>query len=181
MKGVQNLDDIEKIIQIEIGRQKNLIGIKETLGSKKVEIKSPIEVTEIFKETSSEVIRNEMDRGGIVVALPIEGFQGVLGEMIAPDRRLGTELSDYAKKYGAGGIFHTDELPNYGIMQEEVDEIRRRIGIKNESAFVIVAAEKKVANEGNCRLKKLMGFIKILDLHIEFFLVYFVILYFQVK
>ncbi len=147
LKGVQNLDDIEKIIQIEIDRQKNLIEIKETLGSKEVEIKPSMEVTEVFKETSSEVIQKEVDRGGVVVALPMEGFQGILGEMIAPDRRLGTELSDYAKKYGAGGIFHTDELPNYGIMQEEVDEIRRRMGIKNESAFVIVAAEKKVANE----------------------------------
>ena len=147
LKGVQNLDDIEKIIQIEIDRQRNLIKIQRTLESKEVEIKAPIDITDVFRGTSSEVIQKEISQKGVVMALPLEGFQGILGEVIAPNRRLGTELSDYAKKYGAGGIFHTDELPGYGITQEEIDEIRRRIGIKNESAFAIVAARKKVANE----------------------------------
>ena len=147
LKGVQNLDDIEKIIQIEIGRQKNLIKIQRALDSKNVEMKTPIEVTDVFRETSSEVIRKEIGQNGIVMALSLEGFQGILGEVIAPNRRIGTELSDYAKKYGAGGIFHTDELPGYGITQEEIDEIRKRIEIKNESAFAIVAAGEKVANE----------------------------------
>ena len=147
LKGVQNLDDIEKIIQIEIDRQRNLIKIQRTLESKEVEIKAPIDITDVFRGTSSEVIQKEISQKGVVMALPLEGFQGILGEVIAPNRRLGTELSDYAKKYGAEGIFHTDELPGYGITQEEIDEIRRRIGIKNESAFAIVAARKKVANE----------------------------------
>ncbi len=115
--------------------------------SKEVEIKIPIEITDVFRGTNSEVIQKEISQKGVVMALPLEGFQGILGEVIAPNRRLGTELSDYAKKYGAGGIFHTDELPDYGITQEEIDEIRRRMGIKNESAFAIVAAGKKVANE----------------------------------
>jgi glutamyl-tRNA(Gln) amidotransferase subunit E len=41
-----------------------------------------------------------------------EGFcRDLTGREIQPERRLGSEMSDYAKKCGVGGIFHTDELP----------------------------------------------------------------------
>jgi glutamyl-tRNA(Gln) amidotransferase subunit E len=44
---------------------------------------------------------------------------------IQPGRRLGTEFSDRAKVIaGVGGLFHTDELPKYGITEEEVKKLR---------------------------------------------------------
>jgi len=72
-------------------------------------------VTDTFADTESGVIRGALDSGGKVTAVPLFGFDGLVGREIQPDRRLGTELSDHAKRHGAGGIFHTDELPAYGV------------------------------------------------------------------
>ena len=57
-----------------------------------------------------------------------------------PDFRVGTELSDRAKFWGrVGGIFHTDEMPNYGITPEEVDATRKAIGANESDGVVFVA------------------------------------------
>ena len=65
---------------------------------------------------------------------------------IQPGRRLGTEMSDYAKKCGVGGIFHTDELPAYGITSEEVKELQRSLGTTDKDCIVLVAATPKQAH-----------------------------------
>ncbi len=75
------------------------------------------------------------------MAVPLYGFDGQVGREIAPDRRLGTEFSDHAKRHGAGGIFHTDELPAYGVTDEEVADLREAVGADPEDAVAIVADE----------------------------------------
>ncbi len=75
----------------------------------------------------------------------LEGFDGLVGREIAPDRRLGTEFSDHAKRHGAGGIFHTDELPAYGVTDEEVADLRDAVDADPEDAVAIVADETDVA------------------------------------
>jgi len=86
------------------------------------------DVTDTFADTESGVIRGALDSGGKVTAVPLFGFDGLVGREIQPDRRLGTELSDHAKRHGAGGIFHTDELPAYGVTEEEVAALRDAVG-----------------------------------------------------
>jgi glutamyl-tRNA(Gln) amidotransferase subunit E len=74
------------------------------------------------------------------------GFNGLVGFEIQPNRRFGTELSDYAKFWGdVGGIFHSDELPKYGISAEDLLTIRKSLDAKNDDAVIIVAAP-----ESNC-------------------------------
>ena len=49
-------------------------------------------------------------------------------------------MADRARFWGrVGGIFHTDELPAYGIKSQEVDELRRFIKVNELDAVVIVA------------------------------------------
>jgi glutamyl-tRNA(Gln) amidotransferase subunit E len=71
------------------------------------------------------------------------GTAGLLGWELMPKRRFGTELADYARFWAdVGGIFHTDELPAYGITQEEVDSLYNLLGArKGVDAIVIVADE----------------------------------------
>jgi glutamyl-tRNA(Gln) amidotransferase subunit E len=53
---------------------------------------------------------------------------------------VGTELSDRAKFWGrVGGIFHTDEMPNYGITAEEVEALRKAVNATDGDAVVFVA------------------------------------------
>src|SRR4030042_2988993 len=57
-----------------------------------------------------------------------------------PNFRVGTELSDRAKFWGrVGGIFHTDEMPNYGVTIEEVDAVRNAVGATEGDGVVFVA------------------------------------------
>uniref|UniRef100_UPI0025BC5E6E Glu-tRNA(Gln) amidotransferase subunit GatE n=1 Tax=Halovivax sp. TaxID=1935978 RepID=UPI0025BC5E6E len=145
IKGVQSLDDIEDIVRTEVERQVALVEIADELGERSGSVGEPADVTETFEDTDSGVIRGALDDGGEVMAVPLSGFVGLVGREIAPDRRLGTELSDYAKRHGAGGIFHTDELPAYGVTDEEVAALREAVGADESDAVAIVAAATDVA------------------------------------
>jgi len=102
-------------------------------------------VTDTFETTDSSVIRGALDSGGRVFAVPLHGFDGLVGKELQPDRRLGTEFSDHAKRHGAGGIFHTDELPAYGVTEEEVADLQKAVDAGPEDAVAIVAAGADVA------------------------------------
>ena len=46
---------------------------------------------------------------------------------------------------GVGGIFHSDELPRYGISETEVIAVKEKLGCLKQDAFVLVADEEKRA------------------------------------
>ncbi|GKZ13710.1 Glu-tRNA(Gln) amidotransferase subunit GatE [Haladaptatus sp. T7] len=146
MKGVQSLDDIDDLVRLEVGRQVELLDIRDELQSRDAEVGEVQDVTDVFEGTESGVIEGALDSGGKVTAVPLFGFDGLVGREIQPDRRLGTELSDHAKRHGAGGIFHTDELPAYGVTEEEVDALRDAVDAGEEDAVAIVAASPEVAD-----------------------------------
>ncbi|ADT83375.1 glutamyl-tRNA(Gln) amidotransferase, transferase subunit [Thermococcus barophilus MP] len=150
IKGVQELDMIPIIIEREVIRQLNLLRIRDELkkrGVNEEELKEEFyDVTDIFENTQSKIIARAIKKGGKVLALKLPKFRGLIGYEIQPGRRLGTEMADRAKKY-VKGIFHIDELPNYGITQEEVDAIIERLGLGEQDAFVLVAAEEEIAKK----------------------------------
>ena len=43
--------------------------------------------------------------------------------------RLGRELASSAKQAGVAGIFHSDELPAYGITETEVKRVREKMSL----------------------------------------------------
>jgi glutamyl-tRNA(Gln) amidotransferase subunit E len=141
LKGVQSLDDLEAIVRGEVGRQVALLEIAEELGERGASVGAPVDVTDVFADTDSGVIAS----AARVMAVPLRGFDGLVGREIQPDRRLGTELSDHAKRSGAGGIFHTDELPAYGVSGAEVEALREATDAGDEDAVAIVAADADTA------------------------------------
>src|SRR6056297_639240 len=145
VKGVQDLQGIEDIVRGEVGRQAELLEIRDALRGRDATVGDPQAVTDIFADTDSGVLRRAIDADGSVFAVPLCGFDGLVGHEIGPDRRLGTELSDHAKRHGAGGVFHTDELPAYGVTEDEVEALREAVGADPEDAVAIVAASSEVA------------------------------------
>jgi glutamyl-tRNA(Gln) amidotransferase subunit E len=144
IKGVQELELISKVVEYEVQRQLGLIGVKEELvnrGLTSEDLKQDFfDVSSIFKETKSKVIRKAVDRKQKVLAVKLPKFVGLLKRELMPDFRVGTELSDRAKFWGrVGGIFHTDEMPNYGITPEEVDALRKAVNALESDAVVFVA------------------------------------------
>jgi glutamyl-tRNA(Gln) amidotransferase subunit E len=145
IKGVQSLDDIDDIVRNEAARQVELVEIADELAAREAAVGEAQDVTGVFEDTESGVIGGALSSGGSVMAVPLSGFDGLVGREIAPDRRLGTEFSDHAKRHGAGGIFHTDELPAYGVIDEEVDALREAVDAGPEDAVAIVADDDVVA------------------------------------
>ncbi len=145
IKGVQELALIGTIVEREATRQVNLLEIKRELNKIKAAVSDKIvDVTSVFANTSSKVILKSL-KGGVVYAVNLPGFAGYVGKEIQPGRRLGTEFSDRAKKSGVGGIFHTDELPSYGITESEVNELRKAVGAHDRDCVVMVADAKEKA------------------------------------
>ena len=141
MKGVQSLDDIDDLVANEVDRQVQLLDIAAELQERGASVAEPRDVTSVFEDTDSGVIAG----AEAVFAVRVEGFEGLVGREIQPDRRLGTELSDHAKRHGAGGIFHTDELPAYGVTEAEVDALRRAVDAEAGDAVALVAADIEIA------------------------------------
>jgi len=163
IKGVQELNMISNYVDEEVIRQLNLIRAKKELkrrGVKKEDYIESMEVTSIFKGTKSKIISKWLDNGGIVYAIKLKGFSGLLGSQFAikieeekkrglqKERRvLGPELADYIGTIGIKGIFHSDELPGYGITEKETEKVKGIFKMKDMDAFVLVAERKEKAKE----------------------------------
>lgn len=142
IKGVQDLDLIAEVVRREVQRQVALLDIRDELRRRGARVdQDVIDVTEIFSGTKSAILK----KAKAILAIRLCGFAGLIGKEIQPGRRLGTEMADYAKKCGVGGIFHTDELPAYGVSAEEVARLREFVGAADEDCIAIVAAGRKRA------------------------------------
>jgi len=145
IKGFQQLDMLSTLVELEVQRQEKLLEICHILKNRGIvpdDIKNSItDVTSIFAESESKVIRNALKNDGAVYAVRLPGFAGLIGTEIQPERRLGTEFSDYAKFWGGvGGIFHTDELPKYGITEHDVTQLKNLMKADEQDAVVMVAS-----------------------------------------
>ncbi|MCL1978087.1 MAG: Glu-tRNA(Gln) amidotransferase subunit GatE [Candidatus Bathyarchaeota archaeon] len=144
IKGVQELELISTVIEYEVQRQLGLLSVKEELHKRGItkEALKPnfVDVTDIFKESKSKVIRKAVDKNQKVLAVKLAGFAGLLGKELMPNFRVGSELSDRAKFWGrVGGIFHTDEMPNYGITPEEITAVCKAVSANEGDGVVFVA------------------------------------------
>ncbi|RQD85137.1 MAG: Glu-tRNA(Gln) amidotransferase GatDE subunit E [Methanocalculus sp. MSAO_Arc2] len=143
IKGVQDLDLIPLVVSHEVQRQVKLLDIQRDLESRNAEIPDTlVDVTDIFSTTASKVLR----KAHCILAARLRGFAGAVGREIQPGRRLGSEMSDYAKKCGVGGIFHTDELPAYGITSQEVQAVQERCGAGPGDCIIIVSGTTEQAH-----------------------------------
>lgn len=148
IKGFQQLDLISRLVELEVQRQEGLTGIRDVLLQRGVTPnmfqQTPQDITVLLANSGSKLIRGALESGGVVLGVKLPGFAGLVGQELQPGRRLGTELSDYAKFWGGvGGIFHTDELPKYGITSSDVAKMRESLNADDMDAVVIVAASKR--------------------------------------
>ena len=146
IKGAQDLRLLPLFVELEAKRQQELLKIKEELrGLKLAECKIQ-DVTSLLKNSSSAIISKTIQSRGKILAIKLNGFAGFIKRELQPNYRLGTELAGRAKvKAGVGGIFHSDELPNYGITDKEVTLLKQELQCSAKDAFILVAAEEKKA------------------------------------
>jgi len=144
VKGVQQLDQLEKVVEFEAKRQHGLIKIAEKLKNSDFKGISKDEhifdITEYWKNCKSKIIQKALKDNSIIKAIKIENFSGMFGYSPYEGIRLGKEIGQLVKFYGIGGVFHSDELPNYGIGEEDISIVRNILKIKQNDAFLIIAA-----------------------------------------
>lgn len=150
IKGAQELKLIPELVRLEALRQQSLLTIRNSLCERNASVKESVsDVTSLFTQTSCNVIRDATQSGGIVLATKLCGFAGLLGREVQPKRRLGTELSDRAKTYaGIKGLFHSDELPGYSILPNEVSAVKNALSCEEHDGFILIAAGSVRAKRG---------------------------------
>ncbi len=153
VKGAQDLRLLQTYIEEEAKRQLALLDVKKTLrerGAKAVvpEVK---DLSGFFRETKCKVLKGALEADGRVLAVKLPMFAGLLGPTESGVKRLGPEVAAHARVAGVKGLFHSDELPGYGIALAEVEDIRSALEVAPEDAFVLVAEEEGKARAAIAR------------------------------
>ncbi|BBL45670.1 glutamyl-tRNA(Gln) amidotransferase subunit E [Nanobdella aerobiophila] len=99
------------------------------------------DITEIFKDSESKLINNNIQNGYRSYAIKLDKLKGLIGFEIMPNRRIGTDLADIAKKFDLKGILHSDELPNYGISNKEVEYVKKTLNCNEDDAYIILLSK----------------------------------------
>ena len=139
IKGVQSLSQIEKVLSKEIERQESLIEIANVLKGRAVStglLLEDLTNSNYFKDY--ELFSKGAKSGKKIFGFTLPGLSGVLNN---GRFRLGKEIAERLKVVGIGGFIHSDELPNYGIGENEKQEISRKLGSKTDDAFGLIVLE----------------------------------------
>jgi len=144
IKGVQELDLISQIVELEVQRQLSLLSIRDELkkrGLSEYEIGDDfVDVTSAMTKTGCRIIQKAINQGKKIFAVKLPKFSGLLSKELIPNMRLGTEIADRAKFWGrVGGILHSDELQFYGVTEDEINQLRQMLKAEQQDAFVLVA------------------------------------------
>ena len=105
------------------------------------------DVTEVFADCESKMVVNGLQKSYTMLALPLPGLAGKIGTKKVDSEgsqlpRLGRELAGAAKLAGVKGVFHSDELPAYGIEISNVDSVRKALKLSDDDGFVLCLAPK---------------------------------------
>ncbi len=151
VKGVQNLELVSRVVDFESKRQHFLVKIAQTLQSRGVKAEDAVGevrvLNEVFKQTQSKILKRVLESGGEVIGVALRGFKDLLKLEEHPGIRLGKEFADLVRFYGVGGLFHSDELPAYGISKEEVEKVRSELNLRDGDAFIIIAGDRGILED----------------------------------
>ena len=145
VKGVQQLDQLGDVVKYEALRQHGLLAISNTLqGSKWNHDASQdrADVSDIlFDASESKIIQKAQMQNLRIMAVAFRRVRGIFGYEPHKNVRLGKEIAELVKRFGVGGIFHTDELPAYGITEQDVAGVHGILGTDpDRDAFIMLAA-----------------------------------------
>jgi glutamyl-tRNA(Gln) amidotransferase subunit E len=152
IKGAQDLKLLTLQVKYEVMRQEKLLEIinelKKRFGKKWKLNSKPVDVSDIFANTDSQLISKGLKSGARIFALLLEKHAGLLATELQPNRRYGSELSDYAKRAGVKGIIHSDEdMKKYKINKAELGMLHQILNTKPNDAFALVVAPELQAKE----------------------------------
>ena len=138
IKGVQQLDQLEKIVKFEAERQDGLYQISRMVQDREITFATS-SVSDVLCHSKSKIIQQSLKAGREIQAILVRNFAGLFGYEPYPGVRIGREIAQMVRTVGIGGVFHSDELPGYGISDDETRTIKERLGASQDDGFVILA------------------------------------------
>lgn len=105
------------------------------------------DVTSCFAQCTSKMVETGLAQGSVMLALPLANLAGKIGTKQMDNGgsqlpRLGRELAGAAKQAGVKGVFHSDELPAYGVEASQVELVRKELNLDDSDAFILCLAPK---------------------------------------
>ena len=149
IKGVQQLEQLEKIIEYEAKRQYGLKLISEkinSLGTYDIDESDVFTISSLLENCNSKIIKKSLENESVIKAIRVKKFSGIFGFEPFSGIRLGKEIGELVRFFGIGGVFHSDELPNYGIENEDIQKIRKHLELEQHDAFLIIAGTEPTLN-----------------------------------
>jgi len=143
VKGVQQLDQLEKVVEYEAKRQQGLLEISKELQKRDWihdKEKDQKDITRLFSKCKSKIIQNALKKEHKIFGISFRKMGGMFGFSPYEGIRLGKEIAELVRFFGIGGVFHSDELPNYGVEKIDIENLKEFLKIKKEDAFLILAA-----------------------------------------
>jgi glutamyl-tRNA(Gln) amidotransferase subunit E len=147
VKGVQQLDQLEKVVEYEAKRQHGLLKISKKIQEKNwiYDKKDSKDITELFSECKSKIIKSALKKNQKIMAITFRNTAGIFGYSPYEGIRLGKEVAELVRFFGIGGVFHSDELPNYGVEETDLEKLKKYSEISENDAFLILASpEEKI-------------------------------------
>lgn len=149
IKGFQDIRHMDKAIKNEAERQESLLKLGKEKGHLVQYLDKYVEMglNELLSETESEMIMRGINSNKLVLGLELSNFSGIFGQKLCEGKRFGSEVSDYLKATLGFGIIHSDELPGYGMTEEDVSRIRKAMNLTDKDAFLISVVDKDKKGE----------------------------------
>jgi glutamyl-tRNA(Gln) amidotransferase subunit E len=147
VKGVQQLDQLEKVVEYEAKRQHGLLKISKKIQENDwiYDKKDSKDITELFSECKSKIIQSALKKNQKIMAITFRNMAGIFGYSPYEGIRLGKEVAELVRFFGIGGVFHSDELPNYGVEETDLEKLKKFSEISKNDAFLILASpEEKI-------------------------------------
>jgi len=146
VKGVQQLDQLEKVVEYEAKRQQGLLEISKELKKRNWihdKEKDRKDITELFTKCKSKIIQSAIKKQQKIFAISFINMGEIFGYTPYEGIRLGKEIAELVRFFGIGGVFHSDELPNYGIEKIDIENLKEFLKINEKDAFLILATTKE--------------------------------------
>jgi glutamyl-tRNA(Gln) amidotransferase subunit E len=154
IKGVPQTKLIKSLVHFEAIRQKSLLSLKEELHMRGLSAETisfeKIDCTEILKDTKSTAIQKSLKIGGVVGAIKLSGFAGLLNYKMSPYRTFADELRGRVRVIACLDkppiLFHSDEKRENQPSPEEWQKVKKTLDVKYTDALIIVWGNKNDVN-----------------------------------
>jgi len=156
IKGFQDPKIMISTVLNETARQKNILDLQPKF--KSIKVGNLIELQNFFKNTKCNLLKNKS-----VFGFKLENAKGIIGSELQPNKRVGTDLSEYAKPVsGIGGIIHSDEnLKKYEISITEITSIIKSLEIdEKKDAFILITTDVDNAEKAHTAIIERLNLLK---------------------